>query len=528
MSNVKEIMEKYPEYQDALFRRGYLITTNNQIDRSEYPFYNKWKVYEIDKYKIYVHEDQEFYRYENEEINVIMIGHAYNPFNMKYKEKELLEDAYNAYRKSKKELFETISEFTGIHIVIIFDKDKIVCVQDCGGMKSCYFGVIENNIYITSHTQLVADICDLEMDEFVRKIVKTKCYNIGNRYLPGNITTYKELKRLGPNTYLEYKDKKFTINRFYPIKSHREIKNKKEFDEKIEEIARIMHNNCLLATKKWKKPAISLSGGMDSKTTLAAANGLYDKFLLYSFESKEAEEKDANAAHKICEEIRQEHKIYKIPLNKDQIEDYEVMEKIINHNTAYMMNLPQNEIAKLIFLYRLKDFDIELKSWVSEVTRVTYERKYDIKFPEILNERQINVMNIRWFMHPFLMRKGDKIYRTFLQETDLNKKIYNYEHIDMCFWEIRCGSWETTAIQCFDMGNKTTIPYNNRKLLEDFLCFNHEDRKNGRVHKEIIKRCNHQIYNMNLTVINNIYHTYRITLEKIFFKIRTIFYRKKD
>ena len=527
---INEILKQYPEYKNALFRRGYFITNRKDINLSEYPFYNLWNENNINEYKILVHQDQDFYKYEDKMsgLRAIMIGHAYNPFDMKYKEEELLKDSIEAYRDSNEKFFNKISEFTGIHLIVMFDKDKIIFVQDCAGMKSCYYGMLNNEIYVTSHTQLVADICELEMDEYVKKLVKTKCYNIGNRYLPGNITSYKELKRLGPNTYLEYKNNKFKINRFYPMKPHDEINGEEDFNNKIENIIDIMHKNCLLATKKWEKPAISLSGGMDSKTTLSVANGLYDKFYLYSFQSKDTEVKDSIAAHKICENIDQPHKIYKIADNNNDVKDYDILRKIINHNTAYMLNLSDHEIRKYIFLYKLpKDFDIELKSWVSEIARVFLERKYGIQMPVILTERHFNIFQTRYFLHPTLMRKGDKLYKKFMIETNLEYPLYNYEHADLFYWEVRMGSWGSNVISSLDIGNKVTMPFNNRILIEEFLKFSHNDRKNDIVHENVIKKANYRIYDSKIVVKNNYFTSYRIIMEKIYYRIRTLFYSNR-
>jgi hypothetical protein len=106
-------------------------------------------------------------------------------------------------------------------------------------MKSCYFGTINGEIFISSHPQLIADLCNLETDDFVEKLVKSRCYNIGNRHLPGNISPFKELKRLGGNTYAEYKNN-FRIKRFYPIVPHDEINTRKQFDIGIEKIVDII------------------------------------------------------------------------------------------------------------------------------------------------------------------------------------------------------------------------------------------------------------------------------------------------
>lgn len=54
-----------------------------------------------------------------------------------------------------------------------------------------------------------------------------------------------------------------------------------------------------LISEKWDHPSISMTGGMDSKTTLACANGLYDQFRYYSYISMYGDKPDADAAAKL-------------------------------------------------------------------------------------------------------------------------------------------------------------------------------------------------------------------------------------
>ena len=56
-----------------------------------------------------------------------------------------------------------------------------------------------------------------------------------------------------------------------------------------------------LIHKKWDKPAISLTGGCDSKTTLACTKGEYENYNYFSYISNDSEEVDAIAAKKICD-----------------------------------------------------------------------------------------------------------------------------------------------------------------------------------------------------------------------------------
>lgn len=275
-------LDKNENYRELLFRRGYLLTDKKVDDVSSYPFYNIWEYSQVGNYHLYVQEKQTFYIQSEGDIYSIIIGHAYNPFDMKYDENELCQDLISCYQNSVARYFDKVSEFTGLHVIILIDGNKVIACQDACGLTGCYFGKINGSMYITEHPQLIADMFDLKMNANVEKLVQSKCYNIGNRHLPGNITPYDELKRIGANTYVEYNND-FYIKRFYPICAHPEFTTDEEKEIGVKKIGDLIHNGIECCSKKWNRCTISLSGGTDSKTTLACANGLYDKFSYFSF-----------------------------------------------------------------------------------------------------------------------------------------------------------------------------------------------------------------------------------------------------
>jgi hypothetical protein len=69
------------------------------------------------------------------------------------------------------------------------------------------------------------------------------------------------------------------------------------------------------------------------------------------------------------------------------------------------------------------------------------------------------------------------------------------------------------------------MPINNRKLIELFLTFSHDERKNDIVHESVIKKANKDIFDMHLDVENQYFCFYRIWIEKIYYYYRTIFYK---
>ena len=531
--NIKSILEDYPEYQETLFIKGYLVTNKLFDDLNEYPFYSNWEQSKCGTFNngldvnIYYHKKQDYYTYEEDGITASMIGHAYNPFDMKYKEVEILRDCIQEYKKSEEAYFEKVSELTGIHLIIINDNGKVIVLQDCGGMKACYYGMVEDDICITSHPQLIGDIYDLKVEPMVNKLINKWFYPLGGSYLPGDLSPYENLKRLGPNTLIRYTEV-FDLTRFYPNKNHPEI-NEDIYEETLNKIAEIINNNIKLCSYKWDVPAISLTGGMDSRTTLACANGLYDKYKYYSFYSKAQELDDAKAASAICKKIKVNHEIYEIPKENLDVQDYEILKKIIFHNSSYMEKPKDHEIRKYIYLSKLKEFDVELKSWISEIGRVMQGKKYGVDLPLILSPRHFTIFQTRYFGSPKLLRHSDRHYKDYLERINLDKELFNYEHGDLFYWEFRFGSWGSNVVTTQDIFNfAVTMPMNNRKLMEMFLWFPHEYRKQDMVNKGVIRIKNEEITKLDIDVKNRHLIGKRLFIEKVYYYYRTLFYKEKN
>lgn len=522
---IKQILDEQPQFREMLFRRGYLLT-DGTFPTDGYPFYGLWNTSKLGSYTLYVHREQTFFVQHKGGISAAIVGHAYNPFDMTCDENQLCLDLIGAYEKGLPEYFDKVSDMTGLHVVFLLDGGRLIACQDACALTGCYFGRIDGVTCVAEHPQLIGDLFSLKMDPMVEKLIQSKCYNIGNRHLPGNKTPYREVKRLGGNTYLQI-DGEFAIKRFYPAGPHPEFTTDEEKEAGIRRIGDLIHNGIECCTKKWDHCTISLSGGTDSKTTLACANGLYDRFSYFSFASKPQELKDAMGAKKICEDLGLKHTFYQIPEENDAVPGFDIVKKILEHNTAYFVNLADNEIRKYIYLHDLDAYDIELKSWASETVRVFFERKYQLRMPTVLNERHCSVFQTRYFGHPDLLRWSDREYYRFLREIGLEKPLFNFEHADLFYWEIRMGCWGVSVISSQQLYHRMTMPMNNRKILELFLSFPHDERRSDSVHRRVMEYENRAVVDANVEIRNLYFHSYRVWMEKLFFLFRTVFYRAK-
>lgn len=513
MEYIKKILNERSDLCHHLYTRGYLITSDNINNLADkHPFYSNWKKSQIGSYQVWVHKLQRIFLHKQGNYSYFLIGHAYNPFTMEYNEENLLKYLVS----SDFELFiSKLSELTGMFIIGICDSKNIKLFCDCSCVQLSVYGIHNNNLFISSHSSLIADICQLQMDDYVKELVSYKFYPLFGRYLPGDISPYLNFKRLIPNTYLNYKNNTIDIIRFFPDSNFESFKNQ-NYDEIIFNSASIINNSMKLIHKKWDRPAISLTGGCDSKTTLSCTNGEYDHYQYFSYDSVDKEAVDAHAANKICQKLGLKHKTYYIP--REKFNDYQIFKEILKINCGNIGKNNTNDIQKRIFFIYNDDFDIEVKSWISEIVRAYYHKRFSKKaFPRKPFPRYLTSLYKVFLHNRKLIKKTDLIFAEFLDKY-YTESIFKYINwIDLFFWEFRVGSWNGPVITGEQqISYDITIPYNNRKLLSQLISLPIDKRIKDIPHKDIMRMMNPEIADIGISVVN-VDHTYtRSLIEKVY------------
>ncbi len=519
---LKNILDKKPNIQKHLFEKGYLITDAELDNVSDYPFYNNWRKTIIGDYNFWVYNSNKLFVYDFDGKTAFLIGHAYNPYSMDYDENIILSKIAEAYNTNK--YFDCIDELTGVFILGVVDNKKIEFVLDASGQQYGCYGTAYGKQYISSHMRLIGDICNLETDDYVKRLTNYRWYHfmMGN-YMPGDITCYKEIKRIVPNTYVKFENGNYSVTRFYPNKEIQMCQNKDEYFQVINEAARIMKNSMVLIPKKWNKPAISLTGGVDSNTTFAAANGCYEKYETFSYVSMYRESVDADKAKEISDKFNVQHKVYKIPETNEEIADFQVYKTVFDYNQGGIGASKDSDARKKIILIQNDVCDVEVKSWISESIRA-YAYKYfgRKKFPKNLSARNYTSLYNIFFMNKKLVWETDKYFKEYFKNTQLKEHLFNYDESDFFVWELmhggKCGLNIGVMKSCFDI----TIPYNNRKLLDLLLRVPLEYRISDKHHMDLKKIMNKELFDMNIRVVNLNETDTRKKLANLYFKINSI------
>jgi len=500
--HINQICKDNKEFRNKIFARGFLVT-DCDFNLSGYPFYGLWSEYTVHNCHVYVHPQQHCFIKGNR----ILIGHAYNPFESEYDELKIL-DTLN---------FETLNQLTGIFTVICLDDKTVRIYGDSTCMQCTFYGVINGHYYISSHANLIGDLLGLEWDPYVERLVKYRFFKFFGTQLPGDLSEYRELKRLVPNHYVDISDGVISVKRFYFPHSLL-VKE----DDIVDNVASILRDSLKIIADKWKKPSISLTGGCDSKTTLSCANGLYDRFGYFSYISSNEEKVDANAAHDICGGLGLEHRIYEIPPNDSDFKNIEIVRTILKHNCGDMRPNNSNDVRKRAWFAENELFDVEVKSWVSEIGRAYYSKRFAgrTNFGEKPTPRKCSTLYKVFLNYRKLLYETDRVFESYLNDYFKQAEENPLPWQEQFFWEFRVAAWNGLVIThehrySFDI----TIPYNNRILLEYLLSAPINYRINDLIHKKIRLKMDPNVDSANISV-QNVNHTKnRARIENMYYAI---------
>lgn len=497
---ITQILEKHPDLKSDLFIRGFLITTKKIENLDKFPFYNNWSQKQCGKLYLLKHSLANIYTHtNNKNLTFFICGHAYDPFTMKYDENEILKDIAAAHKNNK--YLEKINDLTGNFVLGIIDDKKIEFLVDPSGMQSACWGKINNDFYISSHPQLIADICNLKMDDFAYELTKYKWYGrVMGPYLPADLTSFSEVKRIVPSIFYKY-DNELTHKRYWPLVPQN-VAEGKEYDKIIQQAGDILKNNMKLVSQKWKNPWISLTGGIDSNTTFAAANNNYDKFNTFSYLSAEKEIPDVKAAKTIAGAFNVKHHEYNIPESNKDISLFEERRELFRHNSAYAHELYDNEARKKFFLRDNAKCDVEVKSWTSETIRCYWYKHYGRKkMPKLSPKLYRNLYKI-FISNRKLAHQVDKLFEEYLEKYEYYKIPDSYPPADMHYNDVTWGSWGGMNISemryCFEI----TIPYNNRRFLDLMFRAPIDKRISDEHHLDLKKYLNKELWDMNIRIVN--------------------------
>lgn len=503
-----------------LYNRGFIFVKSEKLTKSgplELLVRTGWTKLSVNKSFLYIHPLQNGYIESDRDTSLVMIGHAYNPFTGVFSEQDIVRSLYEKLSEGRTgEFWREVNELTGLFVILYIRTDRIYLVGDAAGMQSAFYSQNGKDTVIASHSNLIGDLLDLKWDPYITELVNYRFFPLLGNALPGDLTQFSQVKRLVPNHYVIFPENHKPVVRRFFTPSLQKLSD----PEIVEKVSSLMHENMRLIAKKWKRPAISMTGGCDSRTTLACTSGLYDSFCYFSYISSDAEKVDAEAAHEICRRMGFEHTIYRIPDEDDAFGNLEVVRETLFINTGSIRRNNPNDVRKRAFFAELHDFDVEVKSWASEIGRAYYSKRFHGRkeFGRVPSPRRCTTL-YKFFLHNrSLVRKTDRVFADYLKKYFRPAEQNPLPWQEQFFWEFRVPSWNGRMITgehrySYDI----TIPYNNRLILEMLLSTSLENRLHDVLYQEIRQLMNPELDKTEIEVRNLNHTEKRAKLEDLYY-----------
>lgn len=523
-------LQDFQSLRPHLYARGFLITDNSSTFSNKYPFYNFWSRQTIGPFHFWIHKDSFFYTYSEEHTTLFLIGHAYDPFSKVFNETAILEKLYSVLQQTPSAFWEEESKLTGNFLIGWVKNNTIVCSGDAVGMQITYYGQANGNMYISSFSKLIDDLCGLSRDEYVDRLISSRYYPYFGLFLPGDISPFTQLKRLPANHFLRFcSATSFAVTRYYPLRPICYCPdNQTSYQALIDQICEILENSMDMISRKWPhgRAAISVTGGKDSTTTLACSKRFYDRFSYFSYISADKESVDAYAAHEICNALNLPHKIYHIPQRDLTDKEFLVFQQIMEYNFGCIGTSKRNEIDKRLFFSSssgFHDFDIEVKSWVDEISRARLHKRYHKRhFPKTLSPRMCTTLYKIFLFDRKLAIETDRIFKSYLSSYYSKNIFQNIPWWDLFYWEFLWGSGEALFLTAEQkISYDITIPYNNRILLEKMLSAPLHKRINDDLQRDIILQMDRRIADTNISIRDVGYSSTRTIAERLYLEIHS-------
>lgn len=462
-----------------IYPNGFIFTEND-IDETLLPtYYSKRKI--VNKYNYYYDEQSESRVYKLNGNFIIIHGlFAHIDLDEGDISSESPQYLMNLYLENRDEFYEALDFLAGRFVLIIGDKLNFEVFTDAGGMRTVFYVQGENTV--GSHLNFLGDIFTLESDCFVELNE--------NFSVNWDTTVFSNVKSINPN--FSYNSESDSVSRYFPRKTN--IYRNMSEEEKFSKFEFLWKEQLRHFEKENDDIIFSVTGGADSRVSLALAKNYLSKFKFFTYapSDEELDKKthfiealtmDKKIVEKILEVIPLQHQFLLFMDEKRKLTEEEL--DLLNKNTIR----PHGRFLLPHYNHYFPGLNtLHIRGNLFEIGRA-----YFIK-PTSKNSKK-DIVNL--VFRP-LMKTVDKDSK---EESDIRENIedkiqqFNYDQnnngyhvLDLFYWEIRMGRWMAEVLNETDFSFETLLPFNMRALMDISLSFKVEQRRNNYMFDELINR----------------------------------------
>ena len=438
-----------------LFRRQFIL------GESPSKLSNNWINYKVGgKYFLSYHPDLEFVQVNNHHIELTLLGFILNPYEPKVNNLDILQNILSEVR-GPLDVPQHTTSFGGRWILFISSGTDTYAISDPCGLRSIFYGIIQGNkLWCGSTPTVLSKELNVGISENIKESFLNSSYvkEDGEYWWPGDRTAFENIFRVLPNHILCLNTR--TINRFWPISARKNVPVKVAVEQ-----ASFLLKGLLNAASFRYNLAITITGGIDSRTIFAASKNIADKVYYHSMliYNLVKESSDISIPSTLLSKLGYEHHILDCSkTDSDELFHY------IYEQSAGPSHLSWEKMAYGLHQYYPQSH-VCVKGNISEVARCFYHNYHHPKNVSTnYLAKKVGMQNNAFAANAF---------ETWLNEVKNVSLQMDYKILDIFYWEQRCGSWQATNQAEWDVVQEVFTPFNCRLLLEILLGVDEHYRK---------------------------------------------------
>lgn len=438
-----------------LYKFGYLAKAGERLKltsslRSKLPF---WREHFFNGLSLFAHPDLPIAFSTHNNNNVVILGHAFNPFS-KVLDSQLVCDKLANFKEESSAFFEEIDELSGRFIVFAKFDEVWRAYPDGFSSKMRYF-TKELNPTLSSHVNLLAEATGSSIDFDMYAFITSEAYKKKDvKNLPGLKTEYENVFVAPANHSLRLDNA--SLSRFWP---------RGNICHKDTELA----SNVLISyldgysdyiAQNFDEEIFGLTGGMDSRTMLAPLIAKGVKLNTFTqLRGSQSNLADLKAAKSLAEKFNFSHRVIDVSSQDVRVNGYfsESRKALRTNGGPHRLNTIFSTDALYNAFKDLTSRTNYSRGFGGEILRGFHQR----------NGKKLKVAEAEHFSRIMAIHTQTAIsidsFSEHIEMLDYNN-CCDADLYDLFYMEHRMSKWGANSMNETDVAVHTMVGFNSRKL----------------------------------------------------------------
>jgi hypothetical protein len=455
-----------PLERNLLFARGFLFSEA----RSE--VHQDWRETKAGKYWLYYDPRVSVFVHSHGCCEVSILGIVNDPFDPHADEPQICMRLAMALSSRREDFLDAVDRLSGRFVVIFRRNETTEIVGDATCMRTIYY-TGDGPFAASSHASIIAAVRNSPYNPaYGRYLYSDEYQGWVEHYLPGAMTPWLGVRSLTANCALNCSTR--AIARIWPRRSIRS----RSVEDVSEELCTLFRGQVENLVNRNRPVLVSLTGGMDSRTTLSVAHSYGDKIKYFTYGGPERTARDVKKATELASQLGLDHKVVEMA---DEIPAFWKAVFDSNGFNRHRRGLPP------VYATHFSDDTIHIRTNLAEIGRAYYYKIMNKKAAILPKQPSVQFLARLWWNAPNNLRASAAAeFRNRTDETGF-WSVDAVDLYDLFYWEHRMSCWHGGVVMESDTAFDTVSLFNCRYILEALLSVPLADRVSDSVQRHAIR-----------------------------------------